>query len=340
MLVSGGKVLAIDKVLTDKKTLTGDGCFVPLGVSGMLTIADAEKTYQPKGNYVDQKALKNYYTKLETDTTFAKIANVYNKSEVDGKLTLYETKADHDSDVNDLKQADINTNKKFNDYYTKSQADGLFITQNILNTTITTAINEYDDTIVQPTFNDLRNIIDDNAAACAAHAADGNIHLNADGTDRAFIDLWKEYNPSAFFKESDLNGKEVNKQYVLRYNGPDSYYKYSWEPLSYVPGPGGGDNISAKNGITADLIGDTKWIQLAQPEQDLLKIVSDKNADWTNAADLIGDTTEIAGGPFIDVSMQNEKLVISYTGNTVMFTENKSTATAANTVYLVLEDVG
>lgn len=87
MLISGSQVLAIDKVKRDN-TLTGDGQFVPLGVhSAFMKKDDADKLYQPKGDYPERSWIqKNYYTNSYCDKTFAKIGDSYTKTESDYKF--------------------------------------------------------------------------------------------------------------------------------------------------------------------------------------------------------------------------------------------------------------
>lgn len=83
MLISGGQVLAIDKVITDD-TLSGDGVYRKLGVVGFIKESDADNRYQPKGDYYTQEQINVLFASKDyLSSNYYDKNTVYTKDEVD-----------------------------------------------------------------------------------------------------------------------------------------------------------------------------------------------------------------------------------------------------------------
>lgn len=324
MLVSGGKVLAIDKVKHDGATLTGDGCFVPLGVVGFLTEKAADKLYQKIGNYVDAAQLNNYYTKAAADTKFAEIKNVYTKSQTDALLEGLTATFEMAGAADAVKT---------------------WVTNNYL-----------DKYVVSSTYNTTAKAEEDKQILFGAiNNVDSNLSVRIGAAEDAIRGIYN----AGYVNVSGLNSYDPDKQYAIYWKGADR--GWDWQEVTGGGGGGGGDTVTAENGLTADFRSGKRWIGMQADYLSVLEYASTAYQTWdtvtgkqaqlsneqlsaissvSSLAEQLDDTLPITGGTLIDVSEKAGGVTISYTGNTVMFTENKTTATAANTVYLVLEDVG
>ena len=172
MLISGAQVLAIDKVKRDN-TLTGDGQFVPLGVhSAFMKKEDADKLYQPKGNYVEQSWIKaNYYTKTDSDKLYSKIGDSYTKKEAD---LIFQPVGDYVS-ATQFVELSSTIDKNF---YTKKEIDVTLTKYE----TVAAHNNDYSllYNFVNTTKNELSESVSGVAQDLVAHVVDWDMHLNAE----------------------------------------------------------------------------------------------------------------------------------------------------------------
>ena len=92
----------------------------------MVTKAEANSKYQPKGEYVGKSELSNYYTKTEADGKYqvkgeyagkSELANYYTKTEADGK---YQVKGEYQPKGEYVGKSELAN------YYTKTEADGKY----------------------------------------------------------------------------------------------------------------------------------------------------------------------------------------------------------------------
>lgn len=243
MLISGGKVIAIDKVLHDN-TLSGDGRFVKLGVnsSQILTTDAATEMFQPKGNYVDRSILKQYYTIFDADAKFATIAGVYSKREADSKFQEkgnYATTADVDA-------LNINLNAfkydVFKTYQTITGADAKFATKNELNNQYTTISNQTDYKI-----DAVRTQISDLTDNFVEHIDDNDRHINAEVND--FLKDISGTDFNTFINTSGLNKMPTGKQYAVFNIGNGV-----WTWVETQGGGGGITNIVAETPLSAKIL--------------------------------------------------------------------------------------
>lgn len=109
MLVSGGKLIAIDKVVSDNTTLSGDGVEFPLGVTNIdkfvtdATLSSVSSTLNTKIDNVSVK-FDDYYTKLETS----------GKDELANEFAKYQELGDYLS-ANALDTVSSNWNSVYDD---------------------------------------------------------------------------------------------------------------------------------------------------------------------------------------------------------------------------------
>ncbi len=325
MLVSGGKVLAIDKVKHDGKTLTGDGCFVPLGVVGFLTEKDADNLYQHIGNYVDAAALNNYYTKTAADTRFAQISNVYTKTEtnslLDGLTAKFDEKGSADAVKTWVTNEYIDKYVLSSTYYTKEAAEtdkqAIYGSINNLNTNLTVRVIAAEDSI-------------------------------------------REIYNAGYVNVSGLKNYEPDKQYAIYWKGQGN--GWDWQEVT-GGGGGGGDTVTAENGLYADYRLGKRWIGIDEPFKSFLDYAVNSYETWdtvtgkqdsltneqlsaissvSSLADQLDEALPITGGQNIDVANKNGMVTISYTGKSVELIDaaEKPTTGAANTIYMVLEEIG
>lgn len=251
MLISGGKVIAIDKVLHDN-TLSGDGRFVKLGVNStqILTTDAAAEMFQPKGNYVDRSVLKQYYTIFDADAKFATIAGVYSKRDADSKFQTkgnYATTADVDS---------LNTNLNvfkydvFKTYQTITGADAKFATKNELNEQYTTISNQVDYKI-----DAVRTQISDLTDNFIEHIDDNDRHINAEVND--FLKDISGTDFNMFINTSGLSNMPAGKQYSVFNIGNGA-----WTWVETQGGGGGIANIVAETPLSAKILETGDGIQI------------------------------------------------------------------------------
>ena len=243
MLISGGKVIAIDKVLHDS-TLTGNGRFEKLGVNTtyILTTAAAASAYQPKGDYVDSSTLRQYYKIADADAKFATIAGVYSKTDADARFQLKGDYATNDKvDALDTKLDAFKT-EVVQTYQTITGAAITYATKTELSNQYTTITEETNDKIdnINNTIDDLRNDLDN-------HEADENVHINADV--HAFLESISGINFDTFVNTSGLAELPTGRQYAILNVGNGIW--------NWVETQGGGvANISADEPVTATRVAD------------------------------------------------------------------------------------
>lgn len=276
MLVSGGKVLAIDKVKHDGTTLTGDGCFVPLGVVDYIGKTDVETMFTEN--------LKSYYTTAQVDTKFAEL----------------DTKYDTLGAADDVKKW------------------------------------------VEETY-DTPDTISSTYQSITAAAADRA------ALEKEIADIYT----AGYVNVSGLKDLDVEKQYAIYWKGTDG-----WEWQEVTGGGGtGGDTVTAENGLTATVRGDKQWIGLSSDYLSFMQHATTAYTAWDTVTDkqdrLSNDQlsaissvssilSKITGSKYIDVTTNADAVVISYNGNTVDWIDATATAeaTAANTVYMVMTEIG
>lgn len=174
MLISGGKVLAIDELLIDLGSLSGDGIFKPLGVVGFLTEEQADMKYQPKGDYVKGDYLyNNYYNKNFINANYNTKDEVYTRDYIN---SFFQAKGDY------ALKSDIDAVNSFIAYnfYTTGQIDAKikdFVTKSYVDDNITAVNKKHDDDVVI-----LNNAITAGDAAVdarlASHIIDAVPHLS------------------------------------------------------------------------------------------------------------------------------------------------------------------
>ena len=252
MLISGGKVVAIDEVLHDQ-TLTGDGRFNKLGVNSgyFLTTEAADECYQPKGDYALRRDLNNYYTKNEANNRFALSADVYDKRYIDSKFVevanTYSTKSELNAVKTDLSNFKITVERT---YLTTADAAATYATKTELSDQYTTITNETDTKI-----GNVRSDLDQLAADFGSHAGDETVHFIEDEKEKfnalTAIDFTK------FMTTSGLDDLPKNKQYAV-FNGDEGW--------SWVETQGGGvANLTGVSGIEVLDFGTYTQIGLEYP---------------------------------------------------------------------------
>lgn len=282
MLVSGGKVLAIDKVKHDNVTLMGDGCFVPLGVVDYIGKTGVETMFTEN--------LKSYYTTAQVDTKFAEL----------------DTKYDPLGAADDVKKW------------------------------------------VEETY-DTPDTISSTYQSITAAAADRA------ALEKEIADIYT----AGYVNVSGLKDLDVEKQYAIYWKGTDG-----WEWQEVTGGGGtGGDTVTAENGLSAAVRGGKKWIGLSGDYYTFMQHATTAYTAWdtvTAKQDALSndqlsaissvssilskmeETIPLTGSKYIDVTTNADAVVISYKGNTVDWIDATATAeaTAANTVYMVMTEIG
>jgi hypothetical protein len=239
MLISGGKVVAIDEVLHDQ-TLTGDGRFNKLGVNSgyFLTKAAADEYYQPKGDYALKRDLNGYYTKNEADTRFAQLSTVYTRDVLDRKFqdiaNTYATKNELNAVSLDLSNFKLTVERT---YLTKDDAAATYATKIELANQYTTITNETDEKIGK-----VNNTLEQLVVYFDEHAANTAIHFVDDEKEK--FNTLTAIDFSQFVNTSGLADLPKNKQYAI-FNGD---YGWSWVETQ---GGGGVANITGVSGIYA-----------------------------------------------------------------------------------------
>jgi len=313
MLISGGKVVAIDEVLHDQ-TLTGDGRFNKLGVNSgyFLTKAAADQYYQPKGDYAYRSDLGNFYTKTEANGRFALIANVYTRDVLDRKFqdiaNTYATK----TELNDV-AVDLNNYKAevARTYLTKNNAADTYATKTELANQYTTITSETDGKI--DSVNDSLNEL---AANFGAHAEDTTIHFTED--EKNAFNTLTAYDFTKFVNTSGLDDLPKNKQYAI-FNG-----EWGWQWVE-TQGGGGVGNLTAGNGILITPGAETT--EIALDAETWLAV--QEAAKLETAYQLVGDR-----GITVFDDDDNHVTKIQTQIPEVVFTDEASPTTAALTVYL------
>ena len=121
----------------------------------MVTKAEANSKYQPKGEYVGKSELSNYYTKTEADGKYqvkgeyagkSELANYYTKTEADGK---YQVKGEYQP------KGEYAGKSELSNYYTKAEADGKFKD----GASIETIVSEMVDPIMESYINPLTQTV-------------------------------------------------------------------------------------------------------------------------------------------------------------------------------------
>lgn len=296
MLVSGGKVLAIDKVKHDNVTLMGDGCFVPLSVVDYIGKTGVETMFTEN--------LKSYYTTAQVDAKFA---------DVDTKFSNIDTKfAELDAKYDPLGAADD----------VKKWVEETYDTPDTISSTYQSI-----------------------TAAAADRAA----------LEKEIADIYT----AGYVNVSGLKDLDVEKQYAIYWKGTDG-----WEWQEVTGGGGtGGDTVTAENGLTATVRDGKKWIGLSSDYLTFMQHATTAYTAWdtvTGKQDALSnyqlsaissvssilskmeETIPLTGSKYIDVTTNADAVVFSYKGNTVDWIDATATAeaTAANTVYMVMTEIG
>lgn len=231
MLVSGGKVVAIDKVKHDG-TLSGDGRFDAIGVRTdvILSKADAEATYQHKGDYVCNCDMTAYCKQSYADATFAKIADVYSKTDADSRFQPVGNYA---------------TTTELND--ARTWVNDTFMTTTVIENRYATKI--YADNAAKNTYTTIHAEIDPHIAACQAHANNATIHVSTE--DREFLTKLSAIDFSALVSVSALSGFATPEMtYGIKYDNTTK----TWEFAEITGGGGGGAlpvYVDPGHGLTA-----------------------------------------------------------------------------------------
>ena len=307
MLISGGKVLAIDKVFHDR-TMSGDGQFIPLGVdtTNLLTKTEAENTYQPKGNYATKDWVNgSFLTKYEANQTFATIAGTYSKTESD---TRFQEKGNYASatDVTELR-----------DWVEHNYWTSAYINTNYATTAYVSATKE-------EVLGTIRAEIDPRLVAVENHTLNTDIHVSEEQktllTELAGLDF------SKFISLTKLSDPNTAAVYGIRYDGTNY-----WFAEAEGGGGGGGYPIVPQAGISGqfDDIGQYH-IGIANDELlwDSLNALKTASSTWDakqnaltqeqlDAIDSITDTYEVTGdGTCIAVASDPSTKIttISYIG--------------------------
>lgn len=340
MIISGGKVIAIDKVKRDN-TLSGDGRFAPLGVIGFLSEKDAEKKFQPKGDYASNDSLKNYYTKTEVNDTFATIAGVYDKDSIDTKFlglnSLYDANGAA-SEVKDWVSANyFDATTIQNTYYTKTEEDD---THGVIRQEVSEARTDFLDKM------------DEISETFAGEISD-------------------VYN-AGYINVSSLQEAVPNKQYAIYWQGENN-----WSFQEVTGGEGGGTGpaeikLSGQSGISVTYapLTNIHWVGLEESYKAACEYVSEQSATWDSIADKqdalteeelsaissvssisadvkalqddFNDALNIVGGDDIEVKEEAGSVTVSYIGTkgtVVEFIDDATQAVNENTVYVVMKEI-
>lgn len=339
MLVSGGKVVAIDKV-KHENTLSGDGRFDALGVRTdvILSKADAENTYQHKGDYVCNCNMSAYCKKTYADATFAKIADVYSKADADAKFQPigdYATTSDLDAAKSWVNDTYMPSTIIENRYATKTYADGA----------------------AENVYTKIHTEIDPHIAACQSHSVNSAIHLSTE--DREFLTKLSAIDFSALVSVSALSGfAQPELTYGIQYDNSTRI----WHFAEITQGGGGGAlpvYVDPDRGLTArrnnlnTYFGVSGWDDIASAvalvnasaeevwntvvnKQDKL---SDEQLDalesLTAAYTLIGDEST---GIIVTEDPSEKTTTISYTGRqgNVELIEGEPSEPDERLIYLVV----
>jgi hypothetical protein len=332
MLISGGKVLAIDKVLHDQ-TLTGDGRFVKLGVnSGMfLTEEEADKRYMPSGDYPTTAWITaRYFNKTYINDNYYKKDQLLRKDEISAQ---FQAKGDYATNTRvDSLETWVSTT-----YWTSA-----YIKDNY-------ATIAYVDAAKNEAINTIRNEYDPRVRAVEDHAQDGSIHVTEDDKN-----LLAYLSGVDFSKIITVSGLDPNPStvYGVRYDGTN------WSFAEAGGGGGGGGYpIHPENGLTGDFIGDTLHIGIESYSRvaDAIDLVYDKSSYWdakqealTNeqlsaisSVSSLMDTYDLIPGTCIDITTGAQGVTITYTGRqgNVELVKGEPASVNPDLIYLVTQDV-
>ena len=313
MLISGGQVVAIDKVKHDT-TLSGDGRFIDLGVntSLLLTKSEADRIYQEKGNYALRSDLAPFITKSEANDKFAKIANVYSKTEIDTYFQPkgnYATVASVQAVQNDLNLFKTEVPTK---YLTKIDAASLYITRSDLTNQYTQITNETDDKlqIMRDEEADLRQLTE-------SHVYDETKHLNEASYN--FLNALSGIGIEHIVNTTDLDSMPVDTLYGIHNIGPGL-----WEWQAIAGGSQGIAGINADRPLNAVRQDDTYHIYM---DVSAVTVIDQAKA-------LVENTNVGASGIFID--SPQPRVTRFYSDRTkILFVDDAPAETAVNEVYMM-----
>ena len=333
MLISGGKVIAIDKVKHDN-TLSGDGRFNALGVDTtvLLTKQEAASAYQPKGNYVDKSALNEYYKIFDADRKFATIEGTYSKQQADTKFQPigdYATK----QEVTDLEDWVRET------YITSAKVVQEFATKELVSS------------VSGETIRQIHNDFDPRLFSMQTHMDNMNIHISPD--DRALLNR--------------VSTIEFDKYVSITAIPPFASTATVWgiksdgDTYTFVPfeggGGGGGYPIEPYDGLTGHFEGDTYRICIddyagwtafsaamtaASSTWDTVTGKQDKlSQEQLDAIDSITATYTLVAGNGINIAEDtvNKQTVISNIGQPVKIVDGTPSPVEAGTIYLVCKTI-
>lgn len=333
MLISGGKVIAIDKVKHDN-TLSGDGRFNALGVDTtvLLTKQEAASAYQPKGNYVDKSALNEYYKIFDADRKFATIEGTYSKQQADAKFQPigdYATK----QEVTDLEDWVRET------YITSAKVVQDFASKELLASTSAQVKNE------------IYNRYDPAINTFEEHIYSTAVHLTTN--DRELL--------------SNLAGIEFDKYVSITAIPPFASTATIWgiksdgDTYTFVPfeggGGGGGYPIDPYDGLTGHFEGDTYRICIddyagwtafsasmtaASSTWDTVTGKQDAlTPEQISAINSITATYTLVAGNGINIAEDtvNKQTIISNIGQPVKIVDGTPSPVEAGTIYLVCKTI-
>lgn len=332
MLVSGGKVLAIDKVLHDQ-TLTGDGRFNKLGVNSgvFLTQAEADKRYMPSGDYPTTTWINDrFYNKNYIND------NYYNKDQLFTKAEItrdFQEKGDYATvtDVDNLRTWVSTT------YWTSA-----YIKDNY-------ATLAYVDAAKDEAINTIRNDYEPRIIAVENHVQDSTVHVTEN--DKNLLAYLSGVDFSKIITVSGLDDPIPSTVYGIRYDGTN------WSFAEAGGGGGGGYPIHPENGLTGDFIGDTLHIGIENYSRvsAAIDLVYEKSTYWDAKQDALTneqlsaissvsslmDTYDLIPGACIGITTGTQGVTISYIGRqgNVELVQGEPATPDENLIYLVTQMV-
>lgn len=338
MLISGGKVLAIDKVNHDS-TLTGDGRFGNLGVDlqVILTKVEAGSVFQPKGSYVYTSAMSGYYTKTAADQKFATLAGTYSVESADA---TFQKKGDYatETELGDLQKWISRT------YMTSADVVKKYATTSLVASTSAQVKTE------------IETNYDAKFTTLEEHVENSAIHLSE--SDRAFLGNLSAYDFGDFVTVDRIPaiGADGKTVYGIVYD--KSADTWSFNAIQDIGGGSVDVTVTGENGVTAEKnpieFGDDYWhvgldetLKTASATWDTVTGKLDATAlgDYYKSAeiDALLDKKQdlLSAGDGIEITSSEDVTTISFTGKqgNVDIVETTAAATSEDKIYLVLEEV-
>lgn len=338
MLISGGKVLAIDKVKHDS-TLTGDGRFGNLGVDleVILTKVEAGSVFQPKGDYVYTSAMSGYYTKTAADQKFATLAGTYSTESADA---TFQKKGDYatETELSDLQK-----------WISRTYMTSADVAKNYATTSLVASVSAQVKTEIETNYDAAFTTLEE-------HVENSALHLSE--SDREFLASLGGYDFSHFVSVDRIPvaGADGNTVYGIVYD--KSANVWTFNAIQDIGGGSVDVTIVGENGVTAKKnpieFGDDYWhvgldetLKTASATWDTVtgKLDSTALGDYYTSAeiDALLDKKQdlLAAGDGIEITSGEDATVISFTGKqgNVDIVETTAAATSEDKIYLVLEEV-